>query len=89
MDAFGLPEVSARVDPSNECERLRAHEAVLYAAYRMVREKRELAAGEMLEVPIGLEIGALPVRPPAAAAVAYSVAPRRGGLTLEARPRPR
>jgi hypothetical protein len=61
MDAFGLPDVSAPVDPTDRWSRSRRHEAVLFASYTMVRQNRELASGELLKVPLRTQIGAWPV----------------------------
>jgi len=61
MDAFGLPDVCALVDPTDRWSRARAHEAVLFACYRMVRDNRELGAGGTLRVPLRARIGAWPL----------------------------
>jgi hypothetical protein len=75
MDAFGLPDVVVPVQPDDRFSRSRRHEAVLHACYRMVRENRELEAGETLRVPIRLNIGAWPVELDGKeAAFTYSVA---------------
>ncbi|WP_163866713.1 hypothetical protein [Myxococcus eversor] len=61
MDVFGLPDVAVSVKADDPWSRQRRHEAVLFAAYRMIRENRELRAGEHLHVPLRLRVGAWPL----------------------------
>ena len=83
MDVFGLPDVLAAVDPDDRWSRSRRHEAVLYACYRMIRDRRELAPGETLEVPVRLTIGAWPIElDDGGAATTYTIAELDGNLEL-------
>jgi hypothetical protein len=86
MAAFGFPDVLVPVDPASSWDRSRSHEAVLYAAYRMIRENRELEEGEALRVPVGLRVGAWPVALSEGDAVEYAVAVRDGMLALQPGP---
>lgn len=86
MAAFGFPDVTVPVDPSSPWGRSRCHEAVLYAAYRMIREDRELTEGELLKVPVGLRVGAWPVGAIDGDAAEYSVRVREGMLVLQPGP---
>ncbi|NOU32189.1 MAG: hypothetical protein HOO96_30155 [Polyangiaceae bacterium] len=82
MAAFGFPDVFVPVEPSSSWIRSRCHEAVLYAAYRMIRENRELKEGDVLRVPIGLRVGAWPVGTINGDAMEYSMTAREGMLAL-------
>jgi hypothetical protein len=83
MDVFGLPDVLAAVNADDRWSRSRRHEAVLYACYRMIRDNRELQAGESLAVPVRLSIGAWPLAlDDRCAATTYAVADLDGNLEL-------
>lgn len=76
MGALGLPDVFVPADHHDAYDRGRAHEAVMFACYTMVRENRELALGEVLRVPVRTRIGAFPLVPapgPDAAVREYEV----------------
>lgn len=83
MDAFGLPDVYVPVNVNDRWSRSRCHEAILYACYRMVRERRELAAGENLAVPVRVKVGAWPVALDANdATLTYAVTDNEGLIKL-------
>jgi hypothetical protein len=73
MDAFGLPDVITEVDEEDPEDHRRAHEAVMLACHTMVRQDRELAPGEILEVPEGVRVGAWPVQPTDTDVLSYVV----------------
>lgn len=82
MQAFALPDVRVVVEPENRWQRSRRHEAVLLACARMVRENRELEAGEELVVPIGVRVGAYPVEPVEGDSERYTVGLADGLIEL-------
>lgn len=82
MAAFALPDVRVAVDPESRWQRSRRHEAVLVACARMVRENRELVAGEELVVPIGVRVGAYPIEPVEGDTERYTVALADGMVEL-------
>jgi hypothetical protein len=89
MDVFGLPDVRAAVEPDDAWSRSRRYEAVLYACYRMIRDDRPLAAGDLLAVPVRLSIGAWPLElDDGGATTTYTVAERDGDLELIATDEP-
>jgi hypothetical protein len=84
MDAFGLPDVATPVDVDSRWSRLRAHEAVLVACYRMVDQNRPLGDGELLRVPLCSRIGAWrPALDEDDAAFTYLVSDHGSRLRLE------
>lgn len=83
MGAFALPDVRVTVDPESRWQRSRAHEAVISACARMVRENRELDAGEELSVPIGVRVGAYPVEPVQGDCEEYRASLEDGMVVLE------
>ncbi|WP_223759912.1 hypothetical protein [Myxococcus sp. RHSTA-1-4] len=60
MESFGLPDLQLAPEEWDTWETTRAREALYFAAYRMVRENRMLAVGEILEVPLGVQPGSWP-----------------------------
>jgi hypothetical protein len=89
LEAMGLPAVSVALSPEPAAdEHERAHEAVLYAAKTMAEQNRPLREGEVLRVPLGVAIGAMPLRSrnpelDAATSVAYQVQDHGGMLLLD------
>jgi hypothetical protein len=82
MGVFGLPDVAVPTS-TDPWQRARRFEALMLACHRMVRENRELAAGEVLEVPIGLSAGAWPIESPPATDGATAPDAQRYTVTLD------
>jgi hypothetical protein len=62
MAAFGLPEVHATLSSmDDDVEFDRAHEAILRVCHQMHRDARRPADGQLLRVPVGLEVGNAPL----------------------------
>lgn len=88
LEAMGLPAVGLALGAEPDAEALeRAHEAVLFAAKTMVEKRRPLREGEVLRVPVGVSIGALPLRRnpelERATAVSYQVQDHGDALLLD------
>jgi len=73
MEVFALRDVAVSTEAGNRWSESRGFEAINRACGVMVRENRELAAGEILEVPLGYRGGAHPAPDPHGACVAYRV----------------
>lgn len=65
LSLHGMRDVAIEVDPNDDWMCTRAQEALLLAAYSMVRENRDLEDSDILDVPVGIlhQIGPNPLTP--------------------------
>ena len=83
MEVFALRDVAVPTEAGNTWSESRGFEALSRACGVMIRENRELTAGELLEVPLGYRGGAHPAPELDGARAAYRVEEANGFLRLQ------